>query len=84
MSGRRAGCRLLLSLTGAAIRPFDHQTRPGLRIHNGTLHQPPAGWSGMRAALIRPDGHVAWAGADSDDTVLADGLTAALAITHRN
>ncbi|AKG42618.1 hypothetical protein SXIM_12340 [Streptomyces xiamenensis] len=36
-----------------------------------------------RAALIRPDGHVAWASGDSRDTVLVDDLTSVLATTHR-
>lgn len=32
----------------------------------------PAAWSGVRAALIRPDGHVAWkSGTDRDDDRLA-------------
>lgn len=28
-------------------------------------------WEGVRAALIRPDGHVVWAWTEEDDTKLA-------------
>jgi hypothetical protein len=37
----------------------------------------------VRAALIRPDGHVAWAGIDRDDTALAAAARRALAASHR-
>ena len=38
----------------------------GALRHPETLHQPPAAWTQVRAALIRPDGHVTWAAANSD------------------
>jgi 2-polyprenyl-6-methoxyphenol hydroxylase-like FAD-dependent oxidoreductase len=76
----RADSHLLLDLTGS--RPFGRPARPGLRVHAGTLRRAPADWSGVRAALVRPDGHIAWAGTDSDDTTLAEDLAAALALTH--
>ncbi|MEV5428234.1 FAD-dependent monooxygenase [Streptomyces sp. NPDC052701] len=77
----RADSYLLLDLTPGGR--LGRLTRPGLRVHTGTLHLPPADWTGIRAALIRPDGHIAWAGAHHDDTALMEGLGAALAVTHR-
>ncbi|MFE6891333.1 FAD-dependent monooxygenase [Streptomyces sp. NPDC057694] len=77
----RADSYLLLDLTGDAARPFDRFARPGLRVHSGTAHLRPADWAGVRAALIRPDGHVAWAGGE-DGTALTESLTATLATTH--
>ncbi|MCX4536932.1 hypothetical protein OHA79_08095 [Streptomyces sp. NBC_00841] len=41
----------------------------------------PAAWSGVRAALIRPDGHVAWAGTDRDDDRLAAVANEAVSAT---
>ncbi|MFS8204127.1 FAD-dependent monooxygenase [Streptomyces sp. CWNU-52B] len=52
---------------------------PGLTVRTGLLDRPPAAWAPVRAALIRPDGHVAWAGAGRDDSVLAAGADRALA-----
>ncbi|OEV07379.1 hypothetical protein AN218_29320 [Streptomyces nanshensis] len=37
-------------------------------------HQAPAARREVRAALIRPDGHVAWAGTDQDTTALPAAL----------
>ncbi|MEU6993954.1 FAD-dependent monooxygenase [Streptomyces sp. NPDC046465] len=84
----RADGYLLLDLTGSPDQPLHHLARPGLRVHTGTPHLLPADWSGIRAALIRPDGHVAWASTENQDTSLTDDLTddltAALATTHRS
>jgi 2-polyprenyl-6-methoxyphenol hydroxylase-like FAD-dependent oxidoreductase len=77
----RADSHLLLDLTPGAR--LDRFARPGLRVHTGTPGPPPAEWTGIRAALVRPDGHVAWADTHGDDTALAERLTAALAGTHR-
>ncbi|MFF7234619.1 FAD-dependent monooxygenase [Streptomyces sioyaensis] len=79
----RADGYLLLDLTSSPNQPLHHLARPGLRVHTGTPHLLPADWSGIRVALIRPDGHVAWASADSHDTTLVNDLTAVLATTHR-
>ncbi|MFE0689651.1 FAD-dependent monooxygenase [Streptomyces xiamenensis] len=82
-SSLRADSYLLLDFTGGPDRPLHRLARPGLRVHTGTPHLLPAEWSGVRAALIRPDGHVAWASGDSRDTALVDDLTSVLAATHR-
>lgn len=34
-------------------------------------------------SAVRPDGHVAWAGTDGDDTALSAAVDRALATTHR-
>lgn len=77
----RADGYLLLDLTGDAARSLDRFARPGLRVRSGIPPLPPADWTGVRAALIRPDGHVAWA-ADEDGPALTESLTATLATTH--
>ncbi|MGW7294571.1 FAD-dependent monooxygenase [Streptomyces xiamenensis] len=79
----RADSYLLLDLTGSPGRPLHHLARPGLRVHTGTPRLLPDDWSGIRATLIRPDGHVAWASGDGRDTALVDDLTSVLATTHR-
>ncbi|MEU4659885.1 FAD-dependent monooxygenase [Streptomyces sp. NPDC023723] len=61
----RPDAYLLLDLTAGGT--LGGLARPGLAVHAGTLDQPPAGWAEVRAALIRPDGHVAWAGAGRGD-----------------
>ncbi|MEU7889645.1 hypothetical protein AB0B54_29420 [Microbispora bryophytorum] len=42
-----------------------------------------AGWRRVRAALIRPDGHVAWASEEDDDAALRSAAATALAATTR-
>lgn len=79
----RADGYLLLDLTGGPDRPFHHLARTGLRVRTGTPRALPADWSGVRAALVRPDGHIAWAGEDDRDNTLVDDLAAVLATTHR-
>ncbi|GAA2276856.1 monooxygenase [Nonomuraea roseoviolacea subsp. roseoviolacea] len=50
-----------------------------LTVLTAALDRPPAVWAGVRAALIRPDGHVAWAGTETDDASLAAAARRALA-----
>ncbi|MFF9581363.1 FAD-dependent monooxygenase [Streptomyces achromogenes] len=59
----RPGRPLLLDLAGdlPAGSPA-----PGTVRHTGALLRPPSAWAGVRAALIRPDGHVAWARTERD------------------
>ncbi|MET8545192.1 FAD-dependent monooxygenase [Kitasatospora sp. NPDC004799] len=65
------GTHVLLDLTGAGAGPAG----PGLRVHAATPGGAPASWSDVRAALIRPDGYVAWAGAELDRTAVERALT---------
>ncbi|XVV39385.1 hypothetical protein ACQPXT_05360 [Streptomyces sp. CA-100214] len=68
----RPDAYLLLDLT--ADGALGGLARPGLVVHAGRLDEPPAAWREVRAALIRPDGHVAWAGTERG----APGLPATL------
>lgn len=61
----------------------DHVAAPGLTVHAGPLARPRAVWSEVRAALIRPDGHVAWASSETADEALAADARRALAATRR-
>ncbi|MFE9680952.1 FAD-dependent monooxygenase [Streptomyces sp. NPDC006285] len=76
----RPDSHLLLDLTAGVLAD---RTRPGLAVHTATLERPPAAWDTVRAALIRPDGHVAWTGIDQDNTALSAAADRALAATHR-
>ncbi|MEV0778367.1 FAD-dependent monooxygenase [Streptomyces sp. NPDC050428] len=71
---------LLLDLTAGVLAD---RTRPGLAVHTATLDRPPAAWATVRAALIRPDGHIAWAGIDENDTALSVAVDRTLATVHR-
>ncbi|MFC3997277.1 FAD-dependent monooxygenase [Nocardiopsis sediminis] len=64
----RADAHLLLDLTGGHLG--DLAAAQGIAVHAATLDHPPTAWTKVRAALIRPDGHVAWAGEDRDDATL--------------
>ncbi|RSN53381.1 FAD-dependent monooxygenase [Actinomadura sp. WAC 06369] len=67
-----AGRHVLLDLAGDAPPPAGAHR---LTVHSGPAAGPGAEWAGVRAALVRPDGHVAWAA----DTADPDGLAAAVA-----
>lgn len=56
----RPGRHVLLDLSGR-IRPAG-----GVARHRAPLSVPHEGWAGVAAALVRPDGHVAWASDDPD------------------
>ncbi|MFF1278027.1 FAD-dependent monooxygenase [Streptomyces marokkonensis] len=77
----RADGYLLLDLTGSGR--LTGSPRPGLHVHTATPYQPPADFADARAVLLRPDGHIAWASTEQDDAALTEGLTVALASTHR-
>ncbi|MFF3753441.1 FAD-dependent monooxygenase [Streptomyces sp. NPDC002018] len=72
----RADSMLLLDLTDRPGTPPAGLPRPGLRVHTAPLVETPADWNGVRAALIRPDGHIAWAGSRPDDPELFRALAA--------
>ncbi|SEG91614.1 2-polyprenyl-6-methoxyphenol hydroxylase [Nonomuraea solani] len=50
-----AGRHVLLDLSGG------HPEIPGADRHGLRLAEPVAGWEDVSAALVRPDGHIAWA-----------------------
>ncbi|MFJ5222164.1 FAD-dependent monooxygenase [Streptomyces sp. NPDC088400] len=83
--GRHVLLDLTGTLTGAAGgRPL--VLAPDITVHSAPLSEPPAGprpeWSGVRAALIRPDGHVAWASEEHDDDALVTAVRTAVAATR--
>jgi 2-polyprenyl-6-methoxyphenol hydroxylase-like FAD-dependent oxidoreductase len=78
----KAGHHVLLDLDGGkAASAWTGTGRPRLVVHTDTLADSRPVWDGVRAALIRPDGHVAWASAEPDDDALhhatVNALTAA-------
>ncbi|WDM14034.1 FAD-dependent monooxygenase [Streptomyces lavenduligriseus] len=66
----RPGRPLLLDLAGDLPAG---SSAPGAVRHTGALLGPPAAWAGVRAALIRPDGHVAWARTERDHAAREHG-----------
>ncbi|MFK0159743.1 FAD-dependent monooxygenase [Streptomyces sp. NPDC090499] len=76
----RADSYLLLDLTGSGVLADRAQQR--ITVHGGTLDPVPEGWDDVRAALVRPDGHVARAWTHQDDaklgTAVDDDLAAVL------
>ncbi len=70
---------MLLDLTGEAAAGLPGRT-PGIVVHTGPLapHDRDA-WRPVTAALIRPDGHVAWAGEETDAATLTRSVSGALA-----
>ncbi|MFE2722645.1 FAD-dependent monooxygenase [Kitasatospora sp. NPDC059327] len=55
----------------------DGAAAPGLTVRQVSPERLPAGWAGVRAALVRPDGHIAWAGTERDDAALLAAMNAA-------
>jgi hypothetical protein len=53
---------LLLDLTGGAL---GLSTTDHVSVINATAAQRRPEWAGVDAVLVRPDGHVAWAGNDA-------------------
>ncbi|MEV5978382.1 FAD-dependent monooxygenase [Streptomyces sp. NPDC052114] len=79
-SSLRTDAHVLLTLSaGAELARLE---RPGLVVRVAALHRAPAAWSRVRAALIRPDGHVAWAGTERRDADLVAAVRRALADTQ--
>ncbi|MFF1794885.1 FAD-dependent monooxygenase [Kitasatospora sp. NPDC058263] len=85
LAGSEAGLFALLDPTAYLLLDLSpdgalgDRARPGLAVRSAVLDGPPAAWAGVRAALVRPDGHVAWAGNDRDDGELSAALDGALA-----
>ena len=84
----QGGQYILLDLTGGddpAIKDAHRRNvHPQRHVHRGVLSgsQRPA-WSCVTAALIRPDGYVAWASEQTDPSKLVCELDEALSATHR-
>lgn len=72
----RADAYLLLDLTRQGVLADRGEDR--ITVRGGALDHVPDGWEGVRAALIRPDGHVAWARTEQDDVKLAALVDVAL------
>ncbi|MEU9337105.1 FAD-dependent monooxygenase [Streptomyces sp. NPDC048290] len=78
----RADSYLLLDLTGTGA--LADRARDRIAVHAGTPGSGaatgvPGGWDEVRAVLVRPDGHVAWAGTEEDDSKLTAQADAAVA-----
>ncbi|GIH62765.1 putative aromatic compound monooxygenase YhjG [Microbispora siamensis] len=82
------GRYVLLDLTGAGralpggvTTSRALPTPPGLTVRADEPVESRAGWRRVRAALVRPDGHVAWASEEDDDVALRSAAATALAAT---
>ncbi|MEV7284596.1 FAD-dependent monooxygenase [Streptomyces sp. NPDC093252] len=75
----RADAYLLADLTDGGVLADRAQER--IRVHGGATPGDRETWSGVRAALIRPDGHVAHAWTEPDDDKLAATVDETLATT---
>ncbi|WP_430739251.1 hypothetical protein [Streptomyces alboniger] len=58
-------------------------THAGLRVHTAAPFRLPADFTRVCAALVRPDGHIAWAGTAPNDTPLAEDLSTTVATRPR-
>lgn len=76
----RSGRHVLLDFGGAAGSVLP--AAPHVVTHTVRRADPRPAWATVRAALIRPDGHVAWASAGSDAGALRAETDAALAATR--
>ncbi|WP_371535030.1 FAD-dependent monooxygenase [Streptomyces sp. NBC_00466] len=76
----RTGRHVLLNFTGTPAPP---STPPHIITHAAHRPDPRPAWSTVRAALIRPDGHVAWASEQPDAEVLRAEAHVAVSATHR-
>lgn len=84
----REGQYVLLDLTAdhaSALQPNGNgPARAHLRVHHGELSQSRKEWETVTAALIRPDGHVAWASETRNPAELAAGIAGAVRAIHRD
>jgi 2-polyprenyl-6-methoxyphenol hydroxylase-like FAD-dependent oxidoreductase len=76
----RTGQYVLLDFT-EVVKAHTH---PHLRLHSGALadSRRPA-WSALSAALVRPDGYVAWASLETDPRALEAAIDTALGATFQ-
>ncbi|MFE4512965.1 FAD-dependent monooxygenase [Kitasatospora sp. NPDC056783] len=81
----RRGRYVLLDLTTAPdtpspLAPLAHDVTPGLDVHTAPPADTRPTWSGVTAALVRPDGHLAWLSTAADPRDAArTAVTATLA-----
>jgi hypothetical protein len=77
----RRGHRVLLNLSGGAaeVARACGEAEMDVVMHADALAEDRADWNDVRAALIRPDGHVSWAATEPADEALAKAATSALA-----
>ncbi|MEV6756639.1 FAD-dependent monooxygenase [Streptomyces sp. NPDC051214] len=75
----RAGRHVLLHFTGTPAQP----STAHIVTHTAHRPDPRPAWSTVRAALIRPDGHVAWASEQPDAELLRAEAHAAVSATQR-
>jgi hypothetical protein len=75
----RADSYLLLDLTADGALADRAQQR--ITVHGGAPDRTRDAWEDVRAALIRPDGHVAWAWTEQDDIKLAAQVDTVAATT---
>ncbi|MGW7545080.1 FAD-dependent monooxygenase [Streptomyces sp. NPDC054770] len=73
----RADAYVLLDLTADGALADRAQQR--ITVYGGTPDQAHEGWDDVRAALIRPDGHVAWAWTEQDDAKLGAAVDEVIA-----
>jgi hypothetical protein len=75
----RADSYVLLDLTAEGA--LADRTQERVTVHGGTPDGTRPAWADVRAALIRPDGHVTWAWTEEDDTKLAARVDAVVTTT---
>ncbi|MFD3941816.1 FAD-dependent monooxygenase [Streptomyces sp. NPDC058579] len=77
LSHLRPDAYLLLDFTpDGSLTARSTEAKPA--VHASTPDGLPAAWHGVRAVLVRPDGHVAWASTEPDDNRLAAAADAAV------
>ncbi|WP_246040749.1 FAD-dependent oxidoreductase [Streptomyces cadmiisoli] len=82
----RPGQHVLLDLTGGKVAQSMERATPGRHFgvwYADSLAEERADWKDVRAVLVRPDGHVAWASGETGDERLADAAATALAAAGR-
>ncbi|MET8920719.1 FAD-dependent monooxygenase, partial [Streptomyces sp. NPDC004610] len=75
----RADSYLLLDLTDGAL--LTDRTQDHIHVHSATPDTPRTDWNGIRAALIRPDGHLTHIWTQQDDALLGDAVDTGIATT---
>ncbi|MGK4578574.1 FAD-dependent monooxygenase [Kitasatospora sp. HPMI-4] len=80
----RPGHHVLLDLTGragTALSSLARTSHPGLAVHSAPLVGRRSEWQAVTAALVRPDGHLAWASELRDHSALVEAARRAVTAT---